>query len=95
MGEAVKQEQSGGERRLWLERCAPLFFVSVASKGFSFPVNPLESTLMGIFVSVADKGVSGERLVASGELISAALSDRVRADPSSRCVRSPSGTGQA
>jgi hypothetical protein len=35
---------------------APLFFVSVASKGFSFPVSLLESTLMGTFVSVADKG---------------------------------------
>jgi len=33
----------------------PLFFVSVASKGFSVPVNPLKSTLMDILVSVADK----------------------------------------
>jgi hypothetical protein len=33
----------------------PLFFVSVASKGFSLPVNPLQSTLMGILVSVASK----------------------------------------
>jgi hypothetical protein len=38
----------------------PVFFVSVASKGFSFSVNPLESTLMGILVSVADKRLSGE-----------------------------------
>jgi hypothetical protein len=44
-----------------------VFFVSVASKGFSFPVSSLESTLTGILVSVADKGVSGEWLVASGE----------------------------
>jgi hypothetical protein len=32
-----------------------MFFVSVASKGFSFSVSPLESTLMGILVSVAGK----------------------------------------
>jgi hypothetical protein len=36
---------------------SPWFFVSVASKGFSFRVNPLQSTLMGVFVSVADKGL--------------------------------------
>ena len=40
----------------------PLFFVSVASKGFSSSVNPLESTLTNILVSVADKGVRGKRL---------------------------------
>jgi hypothetical protein len=33
-----------------------VFFVSVASKGLSFLVSSLESTLMGILVSVADKG---------------------------------------
>jgi hypothetical protein len=33
----------------------PVFFVSVASKELRFPVNPLKSTLMGIFVSVASK----------------------------------------
>ena len=37
----------------------PVFFVSVASKEFSFPVNLLESTLMGLLVSVADKGLRG------------------------------------
>jgi hypothetical protein len=42
-----------------LKDVPPVFFVSVASKGFSFPVSSLESTLMGIFVSVADKGVRG------------------------------------
>jgi hypothetical protein len=36
-----------------------MFFVSVASKGFSFSANPLESTLMGILVSVADKRLRG------------------------------------
>jgi hypothetical protein len=44
------------------ERDVPLplvFFVSVASKGFSFSVNPLESTLTNIVVSVADKGLAG------------------------------------
>jgi hypothetical protein len=35
----------------------PLFFVSVASKGLRFPVSRLESTLMGIFASVAAKRV--------------------------------------
>jgi hypothetical protein len=33
----------------------PVFFVSVAFKELRFPVNPLKSTLMGIFVSVASK----------------------------------------
>jgi hypothetical protein len=33
----------------------PVCFVSVASKGFIFSVNPLESTLVGMLVSVADK----------------------------------------
>jgi hypothetical protein len=36
-----------------------VFFVSVASKGFSFSVSPLESTLMSLLVSVADKRLSG------------------------------------
>jgi len=45
-----------------LKDVTPLFFVSVASKGFSFSVNPLESTLTDILVSVADKGVRGGRL---------------------------------
>jgi hypothetical protein len=35
----------------------PLFFVSVASKELRLPVSRLESTLMGILVSVADKGL--------------------------------------
>jgi hypothetical protein len=35
----------------------PLFFVGVASKGFSFPTNPFQSTLMGMLVSVASKGL--------------------------------------
>jgi hypothetical protein len=34
----------------------PLFFVSVASKGFSISVSALESTLTGISVSVDSKG---------------------------------------
>jgi hypothetical protein len=37
----------------------PWFFVSVASKGFSVPISSLESTLMGMSVSVADKGLRG------------------------------------
>jgi hypothetical protein len=36
---------------------SPLFFVSVASKELRVPVNPLDATLMGIFASVADKGL--------------------------------------
>jgi hypothetical protein len=34
-----------------------MFFVSVASKGFSDPVSSLESTFMGHLASVADKGL--------------------------------------
>jgi hypothetical protein len=49
-----------------LKDVTPVFFVSVASKGLSFPVNPLESTLMGILVSVADKGL--RRIVRVGRL---------------------------
>jgi hypothetical protein len=52
---------SGEWREEWL---LPRFSVSVASKGFIFPVSSLESTLMGIFVSVADKGVRGMFCVA-------------------------------
>jgi hypothetical protein len=37
-------------------RPLPLFFVSVASKGFRFPASCLESTLVGAFVSVDFKG---------------------------------------
>jgi hypothetical protein len=40
-------------------RASPLFFVSVASKGLRFSASLLESTLMGIFVSVASKEVTG------------------------------------
>jgi hypothetical protein len=40
-----------------LKDVTPLFFVSVASKGFNCPVSALESTLTGILVSVADKGL--------------------------------------
>jgi hypothetical protein len=36
----------------------PLFFVSVASKGFSFGVSHLFATLAGRFISVAAKGVT-------------------------------------
>jgi hypothetical protein len=44
----------------------PLFFVSVASKELSIPVSRLESTLRGIVVSVADKGL--RRIVRVGRL---------------------------
>jgi hypothetical protein len=37
----------------------PLFFISVASKGLSFPANLLGSTLTSILVSVASKGLVG------------------------------------
>ena len=36
---------------------SPVFFVSVASKEFSVPVNSLESTLASIAISVVSKGV--------------------------------------
>jgi hypothetical protein len=39
---------------------APLFFVSVASKGFTHAVSLLFATLAGIFISVAAKGLMGE-----------------------------------
>jgi hypothetical protein len=42
-----------------LKEVTPVFFVSVASKGLTISVSALESTLMGILVSVADKGVTG------------------------------------
>jgi hypothetical protein len=35
----------------------PLFFVSVASKGFSSSVSPLFATLAGESISVANKGL--------------------------------------
>ncbi len=37
---------------------SPIFFASVASKGFRVSVSGLESTLMGGCVSVASKGVA-------------------------------------
>jgi hypothetical protein len=42
---------------------APLFFVSVASKGFRVPISGLESTLAGGHVSVASKEVAGSKMV--------------------------------
>jgi hypothetical protein len=36
----------------------PVFFVSVASKGFSFSVSLLFAALVGSFVSVAAKGLT-------------------------------------
>jgi hypothetical protein len=39
----------------------PLFFVSVASKGFSAYVSSLKSTLMGSFASVDSKGLRESR----------------------------------
>jgi hypothetical protein len=41
----------------------PRFFVSVASKEFSFPVSPLDATLVGAHVSVASKGVVYSKIV--------------------------------
>jgi hypothetical protein len=38
---------------------SPRFFVSVASKELSIPINPLESTLMGGIASVDVKGLGG------------------------------------
>ena len=40
---------------------APLFFVSVAFKGVSFGVSLLFAALVGRFVSVVVKGVTGVR----------------------------------
>ena len=47
--------RAGERERLLASGMYPVFSVSVASKEVSFPVNALESTLMGIVVSVADK----------------------------------------
>jgi hypothetical protein len=52
------QSSVGKEKKgFGLKEVAPphVFFVSVASKELRFPVSPLKSTLMGIFVSVASK----------------------------------------
>jgi hypothetical protein len=38
----------------------PVFFVSVASKGFSYTVSLLFATLAGRFISVAAKGLREE-----------------------------------
>jgi len=54
------------EKDLGLKDGPSCFFVSVASKGFNFPVNLLESTLMSIVVSVADKGF--RRVVLDGRV---------------------------
>jgi len=45
-------------RACWRQFCAPfpLFFISVASKGFRVYVSGLESTLVGISLSVDSKG---------------------------------------
>ena len=55
------EEVASSERRVANRRdvapSAPRFFVSVASKELRFPVNPLDATLMGIFASVASKGL--------------------------------------
>jgi len=40
-------------------RASPLFFVSVDFEGLMVSASLLESTLMGIFVSVASKGFTG------------------------------------
>jgi hypothetical protein len=43
----------------WGKYPTPLFFVSVASKGFSHGVSLLFATLAGRFISVAAKGLRG------------------------------------
>jgi hypothetical protein len=45
------------EKNFWLEGCAPLFFVSVASKRVSPAVSLLFATLAGRSISVAGKGL--------------------------------------
>jgi hypothetical protein len=49
-----------------LKDVTPVFFVSVASKRLGFPVSRLESTLTGVLVSVADKGL--RKIVRVGRL---------------------------
>jgi hypothetical protein len=46
-----------GKKNIWLEGCAPGFFVSVASKEFSSDISLLFATLAGKWISVAAKGL--------------------------------------
>ena len=55
MGSGLSQ----GEGRLTITPSTPLFFVSVAAKGFSKRVSLLFATLAGRFISVAAKGFMG------------------------------------
>jgi len=48
----------GREKDIWLEGCAPVFFVS-ASKWLSQGVSLLFATLAGGSISVASKGLRG------------------------------------
>jgi len=60
--EATQALQSSGEFEWGIlpeGPLPPMNFISVASKGFSFPVNRLESALLWRRVSVASKGVRG------------------------------------
>jgi hypothetical protein len=72
-----------GKKNIWLERCTPAFFVSVASKGFSLAVSPLFATLARRFIGVAAKGVihsnrvgAGQRTAVSEEKNSGSKSER-------------------
>jgi hypothetical protein len=53
---------------------APLFFVSVASKGFTHAVSLLFATLAGIFISVAAKGLMWTKIVCTLERLNVGIS---------------------
>ena len=57
--EGLPEAQSGG---LSARAPPPVFFVSVASKRFSFAVSHLESTLTRVLISVASKGLDAWQL---------------------------------
>jgi hypothetical protein len=56
VGTSERRHRRGGRKALGLKYVTPVFFVSVASKGFSQTVSLLFATLAGRSISVAAKG---------------------------------------
>jgi len=72
MGSDETSSEWSREKNFWLEGCARLLFVSVASKGLTQAVSLLFTTLAGRLISVAAKGLKAimgtdQRTVVSGE----------------------------
>jgi hypothetical protein len=57
VGTSKRRRTASGEKDIWLEGEYPLFFVSVASKGFTKSVSLLFAILAGRSISVASKGL--------------------------------------